>query len=159
MNQPWVYMCSPSRSPRPPPSPPDPSRSFFRIKNPDYLRVKEFVKRHCSYWAGTWDKFTSLWGLSNFRVAEKYFIRMWVVGKSHEEKNSGAFWSQIKNLELRYTTVSVFKEPYSATTVNWKIQSQPESRELFYLVGMLKTQPRRQHLSSSEKSAPRRQEG
>ena len=27
MNQPWVYMCSPSRSPLPPPSPPDPSRS------------------------------------------------------------------------------------------------------------------------------------
>ena len=27
MRQPWVYMCSPSRSPLPPPSPPDPSRS------------------------------------------------------------------------------------------------------------------------------------
>ena len=27
MKQPWVYMCSPSRSPRPPPSPPAPSRS------------------------------------------------------------------------------------------------------------------------------------
>ena len=27
MKQPWVYMCSPSRSPLPPPSPPDPSRS------------------------------------------------------------------------------------------------------------------------------------
>ena len=27
MTQPWVYMCSPSRSPLPPPSPPDPSRS------------------------------------------------------------------------------------------------------------------------------------
>ena len=26
MNQPWVYMCSPSRSPLPPPSPPAPSR-------------------------------------------------------------------------------------------------------------------------------------
>ena len=28
MKQPWVYMCSPSRSPLPPPSPPAPSRSF-----------------------------------------------------------------------------------------------------------------------------------
>ena len=27
MNQPWIYMCSPSRSPLPPPSPPNPSRS------------------------------------------------------------------------------------------------------------------------------------
>ena len=27
MKQPWVYMCSPSRSPLPLPSPPDPSRS------------------------------------------------------------------------------------------------------------------------------------
>ena len=27
MKQPWVYMCSPSRSPLPPPSPPDPSGS------------------------------------------------------------------------------------------------------------------------------------
>ena len=27
MNQPWVFMCSPSQSPLPPPSPPDPSRS------------------------------------------------------------------------------------------------------------------------------------
>ena len=27
MNQPWVYMCSPSLSPLPPPSPPTPSRS------------------------------------------------------------------------------------------------------------------------------------
>ena len=27
MKQPWVYMCSPSWSPLPPPSPPDPSRS------------------------------------------------------------------------------------------------------------------------------------
>ena len=28
MNQPWIYMCSPSQSPLPPPSPPDPSGSF-----------------------------------------------------------------------------------------------------------------------------------
>ena len=27
IKQPWVYMCSPSRSPLPPPSPPEPSRS------------------------------------------------------------------------------------------------------------------------------------
>ena len=27
MNQPWIYMCSPSQSPLPPPSPPDPSGS------------------------------------------------------------------------------------------------------------------------------------
>ena len=27
MKQPWVYICSPSQSPLPPPSPPDPSRS------------------------------------------------------------------------------------------------------------------------------------
>ena len=27
MNQPWIYMCSPSRSTLPPPSPPAPSRS------------------------------------------------------------------------------------------------------------------------------------
>ena len=27
MKQPWVYMCSPSRSPLPPPTPPAPSRS------------------------------------------------------------------------------------------------------------------------------------
>ena len=29
MKQPWIYMCSPSRSPLPPPSPPAPSRSVF----------------------------------------------------------------------------------------------------------------------------------
>ena len=40
-----------------------------------------------------------------------------------------------------------------------KIQSQPESRELFYLVGMFRTQPGRQHLRSSKKTAPRSQEG
>ena len=28
INQPWVYMCSPSQCPLPPPSPPDPSGSF-----------------------------------------------------------------------------------------------------------------------------------
>ena len=28
MNQPWIYMCSPSRSPLPPPSPSHPSGSF-----------------------------------------------------------------------------------------------------------------------------------
>ena len=41
-----------------------------------------------------------------------------------------------------------------------KIQSQPESRELFYLVGNVQdSEPGRQHLSSSEKTALRRQEG
>ena len=30
MKQPWVYMCSPSQSPLPPPSLPDPSRSSWR---------------------------------------------------------------------------------------------------------------------------------
>ena len=40
-----------------------------------------------------------------------------------------------------------------------KIQSQTKSRELFYLVGMFSTpESERQHLSSSEKTAPRRQE-
>ena len=36
MNQPWVYMCSPSRSPLPPPSPPDPSRSS-QCTRPEHL--------------------------------------------------------------------------------------------------------------------------
>ena len=31
LKQPWVYMCSPSRSPLPPPSTPAPSRSCFRM--------------------------------------------------------------------------------------------------------------------------------
>ena len=31
MNQPWIYMNSPSRSPLPPPSPPDPSGSFESV--------------------------------------------------------------------------------------------------------------------------------
>ena len=33
MSQPWIYMCSPSRSPLPPPSPPDPSRSSQCLKS------------------------------------------------------------------------------------------------------------------------------
>ena len=36
MNQPWVYMCSPSRSPLPPPSPPDPSGSS-QCTRPEHL--------------------------------------------------------------------------------------------------------------------------
>ena len=32
MNQPWIYMCSPSRSPLPPPSPSHPSGSFKKKK-------------------------------------------------------------------------------------------------------------------------------
>ena len=39
-----------------------------------------------------------------------------------------------------------------------KIQSQPESRELFYLVGNVQdSEPGRQHLSSSEKIALKRE--
>ena len=34
MKQPWVYMCSPSRSPLPPLSPPDPSRSSQCTRSP-----------------------------------------------------------------------------------------------------------------------------
>ena len=36
MKQPWVYMCSPSRSPLPPPSPPAPSR-FSQCTRSDRL--------------------------------------------------------------------------------------------------------------------------
>ena len=36
MNQPWIYMCSPSRSPLPPPSPPDPSGSS-QCTRPEHL--------------------------------------------------------------------------------------------------------------------------
>ena len=36
MNQPWIYMCSPSRSPLPPPSPPDPSGSS-QCTSPEHL--------------------------------------------------------------------------------------------------------------------------
>ena len=36
MNQPWIYMCSPSRCPLPPPSPPDPSGSS-QCTRPEYL--------------------------------------------------------------------------------------------------------------------------
>ena len=36
MNQPWIYMCSSSRSPLPPPSPPDPSGSS-QCTRPEHL--------------------------------------------------------------------------------------------------------------------------
>ena len=36
MNQPWIYMCSPSQSPLPPPSPPDPSGSS-QCTRPEHL--------------------------------------------------------------------------------------------------------------------------
>ena len=36
MNQPWIYMYSPSRSPLPPPSPPDPSESS-QCTSPEHL--------------------------------------------------------------------------------------------------------------------------
>ena len=36
MNQPWIYMCSPSRSPLPPPSPSHPSGSS-QCTSPDHL--------------------------------------------------------------------------------------------------------------------------
>ena len=36
MNQPWIYMCSPSRSPLPPTSPPDPSGSS-QCTSPEHL--------------------------------------------------------------------------------------------------------------------------
>ena len=36
MKQPWVYMCSPSRSPLPPPSPPTPSR-FSQCTRSEHL--------------------------------------------------------------------------------------------------------------------------
>ena len=35
MNQPWIYMCSPSRSPLPPPSPSHPS-GFSQCTSPEY---------------------------------------------------------------------------------------------------------------------------
>ena len=50
MKQPWVYMCSPSRSPLPPPCPPDPSRSFLIIFSLDYCKPRvnfEFWKARC----------------------------------------------------------------------------------------------------------------
>ena len=36
MNQPWIYMCSPSQSPLPPPSPSDPSGSS-QCTSPEHL--------------------------------------------------------------------------------------------------------------------------
>ena len=38
MKQPWVYMCSPSRSPLPPPSPPDPSGPS-QCTSPEHLSL------------------------------------------------------------------------------------------------------------------------
>ena len=60
MKQPWVYMCSPSRSPLPPPSPPAPSRSSqcifetaLNLKkscrfNTVYIPLMQFVSLHDS---------------------------------------------------------------------------------------------------------------
>ena len=50
MKQPWVYMCSPSRSPLPPPSPPAPSRSSQctrseSLSHASNLRVPWIAKR------------------------------------------------------------------------------------------------------------------
>ena len=42
MNQPWVYMCSPSHSPLPPPSPPNPSRSPAQV---GCMRLASFLKQ------------------------------------------------------------------------------------------------------------------
>ena len=36
MNQPWIYLCSPSRSPLPPPSPSHPS-GYSQCTSPDHL--------------------------------------------------------------------------------------------------------------------------
>ena len=54
MNQPWIYMYSPSRSPLPPPSPPNPSGSS------QYTRSKRFKKHR--WWAlnGHWH-FLPVW--------------------------------------------------------------------------------------------------
>ena len=43
MNQPWIYMCSPSRSPLPPPSPSQPSRSS-QCTSPEHLS-------HLGWWS------------------------------------------------------------------------------------------------------------
>ena len=49
MKQPWVYMCSPSQSPLPPPSPPDPYRSSPCTRS-ERLETISKVKRQPSDW-------------------------------------------------------------------------------------------------------------
>ena len=48
MKQPWVYMCSPSRSPLPPPTPPAPSRSSQCTRSECYF-ICSSVHGHLGY--------------------------------------------------------------------------------------------------------------
>ena len=48
MKQPWVYMCSPSRSPLPPPSPPAPSR-FSQCTRSERYFICSSVHGHLGY--------------------------------------------------------------------------------------------------------------
>ena len=67
MKQPWVYMCSPSRSPLPPPSPPTPSRSSqctrvqcFSLAEP-LLGKKRTLAFSC--WASLASQSSPFWSL------------------------------------------------------------------------------------------------
>ena len=59
MNQPWIYMCSPSRSPLPPPSPSHPSGSsqctspehLSRASSLDWRSVTHLIKQTTFYWS------------------------------------------------------------------------------------------------------------
>ena len=59
MNQPWIYMCSPSRSPLPPPSPPDPSGSSQCTRSEHLsssLLYQAYCLMPCCY---PWDKLST----------------------------------------------------------------------------------------------------
>ena len=45
MNQPWIYMYSPSQSPLPPPSPPDPSRLHIYMEFRKMLMITLYAKQ------------------------------------------------------------------------------------------------------------------
>ena len=58
MKQPWVYMCSPSRSPLPPPSPPAPSRSSQckDVNDNPICRTEKETQMHRTVFQTLWEK-------------------------------------------------------------------------------------------------------
>ena len=65
MNQSWIYMCSPSRSPLPPPSPPDPSGPVLSFSN----RNSELLlsRRALTFFINCW-KTLSVWSADGIAV-------------------------------------------------------------------------------------------
>ena len=84
MKQPWVYMCSPSRSPLPPPSPPAPSRSSQCTRS-DFMQneLVMFVSKHEGYMKQ---------GVESKKVLLAWWFLMFSLGQGIEKVLTEYFW-------------------------------------------------------------------